>query len=411
MMKSGERRAALALVLLLALCCSPVRAAINPTLEIYEYTLSEVPAVPGDTVTLTLKIHDVEWATCADHVTVQIIASYPLSVSGMDTKYLETVCESDPFGTAASFDIPVDSLAQSGTYPVTIVTNYEKQFDKFSATNTFNVRVAGTPSLTASVESSNPTDIYPGDTASVTVSFQNNGTGRIASSTATFYASDGIEVKWAGREQELGEIPARSGASATFEIEAMKNITPGTYRLTAVLDYIGENNVTGSESFDFDIPIKEKAEFTATASPGTLLHPDEDVQVTVNVKNTGSQEARKIKVRIQPVFPFSTDGTVRYVDSLKPGEEAGLVYLIHVDNDATAGQQVAGLLFDFEDPQGRKFTDSQDFTLDVETTTLVEQVIQYWYVFAAIALLAGIYVLVKAAGYVSRKLKESGKED
>ena len=47
-----------------------------------------------------------------------------------------------------------------------------------------------------------------------------------------------------------------------------------------------------------------------------------------------------MEVRIEPLFPFSTDGTVRYIESLRPGETQNLTYVITVDKDATAGGQL-----------------------------------------------------------------------
>ncbi len=399
----------LLLAFLLALCAASF-AAVNPNLEIYNYSLSEFPAMPGHTVTLTFHIRDTEWATCADLTNLQLITSYPLSVQGMDTKYLGSICESDGTNGTVSFDIPIDSLAQAGTYPVTVITNYQKQFDRFSNTNTFNVRVSGAPSLSASVASSNPTDIYPGDQAAVTVTFQNSGSGRVESASARMYAPQGIEVKWAGSEQALGEIPARGSASAVFNLEALKGTAPGTYKLTLALDYADENNASGSQTFTFDMPVKAKAEFTPSAPAGTVLNADEDKEITVAVKNTGSQEARKLKVRIQPIFPFSTDGTVRYIDSLMPGEEKGLTYLVHVDKEATAGEQVAGMLFDFQDPQGREFTDSQDFTLDVKTKTLMEQLMDYWYLAVLAVAVIVLVVLRWIFKFVAGALKEGEKK-
>ena len=162
------------LLVLSALCF----AAVNPQLQIYNYTLSSNPASPGDTLLLTVHLRNIEFGACADTISVQAMTSYPLSVNGLDTQYLDTLCLGDPQGKGTvTFTIPVDSLAKSGTYPVTILTGYQKEFDKFSSSNTINVVVLGTPSLSASVTSSSPVDIYPGDTGSVTVTFQNNGTG------------------------------------------------------------------------------------------------------------------------------------------------------------------------------------------------------------------------------------------
>jgi hypothetical protein len=406
-MKKIKMKFLLAILFLFSFCF----AAVNPQLQLYNYSLSKFPAAPGDTLTLTLHIRNIEFANCAERVSVQVITAYPLSVQGLDTRYLPDLCLNDPDSKGTvSFDIPVDSLAQSGTFPITVITNYEQRFDKFSATNTINARVSGTPYITASVTSSNPTDIYPGDKATITITFQNSGTGRIESGRVALSAPSGIDVKWAGKEQDIGLIPSRGSASLVFTIEALKDTKPGNYALTADLSYNGENSVIGTQKFSFVLPVKEKAEFIASAKNGTKLNADDDTEVSLVLRNTGTQEARKLKVRIQPIFPFSTDGTVRYIDSLMPGEEKELIYMIHVDKDATAGGQIAGVLIDYEDPQGKKFSNTEDFALSVVTKTLVQQAMDYWYLFAIILLIVVIALLRMVYGLVSKAWKDAGEK-
>lgn len=374
-------------------------AAVDPQLEIYNYTLSHSPAAPGDTLTLTVHLKNIAFAACADTISVQAITSYPLSVSGLDTQYMDSLCLGDPDSAGTvSFVIPVDSLAQSGTYPVTVVTNYQKNFDKFSSSNTINVVVLGTPSISASVTSSNPMDIYPGNTGSVTVTFQNNGTGKVESGHVAFTAPPGLEVKWAGASQDIGEIPAHGSASVTFSIEALKNTSSGSYPITGVLQYTGDNTPSATQDFTFIMPLKEKAEFIASAAAGTAITAAGDTEVQVSLKNTGTREARKVRVRISPIYPFSTDGTVRYIESLAPGQTANLTYLIHVDKDATLGQQVSGLIMDYEDPQGNAFTDTEYFAMNVKTKTLMDDLVGYWYVFAIIVLVILYLILRMAVG-------------
>ena len=155
------------------------------------------------------------------------------------------------------------------------------------------------------------------------------------------------------------------------------------------------------------MPVKEKAEFTAGAADPTVLTADDDKEVQVILTNTGSQEARKIRVRISPIFPFSTDGTERYVASLAPGASQNLTYLVHVDKDATPGQQVSGLIIDFEDPQGNAFSDTQYFALEVKQKTLAEQLAAYWFVFALILLIIAFVMLRAALRLIARIWKQA----
>ena len=69
---------------------------MDPELEIYNYTLSENPADSGDTVTLTVHLRNIEFGACADTISVQAMTAYPLSVSGLDTQYMDSLCLGDP---------------------------------------------------------------------------------------------------------------------------------------------------------------------------------------------------------------------------------------------------------------------------------------------------------------------------
>ncbi len=376
-------------------------AAINPKIQLQNYTLSEFPAQPGHIATLTLFLKETEWDYCADRVSVQLSMSYPLSIAGPDTQYVDRLCNNDSGKGIISFLIPVDPLAQSGTYQISMVTRYEKRFDKLSESNTLNIRVGGSPSFVASVLSSDPIDIYPGDSASVTFAFQNNGSTTVKSARAMLSTSDGVETKWASQTQELGTIQPRGSASAKFYIEAGKDTKPGSYKMSLVLDYVSEDDKNSTASFSFGLPIKPKAEFEVTSS--ARLTSDESKEAVLLVKNTGYEEAKNIKVRIKPIFPFSTDGTVRLIDSLKPGETKDLLYVVHVDKDATVGSQLLTLLFDFEGPTGKKFSDSADFSFTVVQKTLEEQLMGYWYVLALVAFIAIMSIMRRLRRNKSQK--------
>ena len=286
----------------------------------------------------------------------------------------------------------MDNLATSGTYPIAVSTSYEKRFTKLSGSNTVNVQVGGAPSFNASITSSAPVDIYAGDSAVVAVTFQNTGASLVQSARATA-SSSGIDVKWAGSTQDVGSIAARGSATARFNIEAPKNISAGSYPLHVVLDYTSENKSVGSTTFDFSVPVSPKADFAASSASQTLVS-GEKKEVAIALSNTGSQEARNLKVRIKPMFPFSTDGTVRYIDSLPAGTNTTLTYLVTVDKDATAGDQLLGFQVDFENPQGKQMSDTADFALPVRALTIVDSVLGVWYAFVAVALVA-IYLVVK----------------
>jgi hypothetical protein len=360
-------------------------ASVNPNVQLQNYSVSETLLQPGHAVNLTLQFKSTEWDNCADNLAVQIITSYPLSIEGSDMRYLGRFCyrDLDEKGRV-TFIIPVDPLAQAGTSQITIISTYEMYFSKFSTTNTLNLRVGGFPSFQASVVSSTPTDIFAGDSALITIMLHNNGSDRAQSVQAMLNAPAGIDAKWATRVQELGTIISQGSAQAAFAVEVDKDAAPGNYTLNLEVNYSSSNGQNNTYDFPFILLVKPKASFSVRGSQEPLyIGETQDVQLTI--KNTGSQEAKKLKVRIRPVFPFSSDGAVRYIDSLAPGEERNLSYSISIDNTAEpGGSQTLGMLMDYEDPQGNKLSDSADFSLSVQSRTLGEKLQSLWYVWVFI---------------------------
>ncbi|HIH18835.1 TPA: hypothetical protein HA225_02560 [Candidatus Micrarchaeota archaeon] len=208
-------------------------------------------------------------------------------------------------------------------------------------------------------------------------------------------------MKWAGKTQDVGQILARGSANAVFNVEAPKDLKAGIYPLDVVLEYTGEDRENGQAEFSFWVPVRPKADF-AGSSDGAFLMPGQKKEVGIQITNTGSDEAKKLSIRLRPLYPFSTDGTVRYMETLAPGETKTLTYVITVDKEATSGGQLLGLLIDFEDKQGKKYSDSPDFAMEVRMPTLVDDLFAYWYL-VVMAIAAAVYFARKRGKKPGRK--------
>ncbi len=371
-------------------------ASVNPNIILKNYSLSETPALPGDQIELSMHLQNIDPTTCASRASVQIVTSYPISIDGNDAQYIGDACPSD--NITIIYKLKIDPLARTGVFPVTVLITYQKDSNSFSTTNTINLPVGGIPTFAASVASSNPVDVYAGDKASVNVIFQNLGPSQADSVIATLTAPYQVDVKWAGSTQQLGSVAPRGSATATFNIEIRKDAVPATYNLQVALSYLSENRTPITQTFTFPIPISKKAEFSADTN-GMNFYSGDNKAVTIRLVNSGSVEARNLKVRIMPIFPFSTDGTVRYVESLQPGQSTNMAYNIKVDSDGTAGQQVASLLISFEDPQGNKFSDTTDLPLLVVDKDVIYYISIFWPLLVLLAII--IIVFMKR-----RKLKQ-----
>jgi len=378
-------------VLALAVLATPVAADVNPKLRLDSFTLSPALAAPGQTITLAISLKDIA-DVCAEKVSAQVTAAFPLSVQGPDSQYIETLCQKGNFTDgSASFKVYVDPLAVEGSYQLALATTYQKSFLTYAESNPITVRVQGTPQLDAFVVASTPQDAYPGDDATITIRIDNTGTAPVTSATATL-SSPSLEVKWAGATQQLGQINARSSAQAQFTVEAPKNLPAGTYPLKLKVDFVQLDGTIATKQFSFNMPVKPKAEFSAADADGTPITIGESRLKQLNLTNTGSQAAVKLKAVIKPVYPFTTDGTIRYVESIAPGETKTLDYTLSSDKQANEGTQVLSLTLNWEDQAGKQFTQTIDFPLKTTPKTLLQTLTEMWYFGAIIIIIAVVMV-------------------
>lgn len=392
-MENGRLKILAALVVAMALFWGAASAAVDPHLVLSNFTLSNPVTIPGGSQTLSLTLQNIVSTPCAEQVGVQLSVSYPLSVSGSATKYFpQDVCATDSAAQdTLPFQLTVDPLAATGTYPVTLTTTYQKDFLQYSTTSTIYMKVEGTAVLNAQVVGSNPVDFYPGDSGTISVRFSNVGTQPIQSALAIL-TSTGVQVKWAGSSQQLGQIPAHSSVDEIFNVEAPKYLTSGNYPLDLQVAYTDEQNNNSTSQFQFSMPVKPKAQFTAAGTDGETLVINQNAVDDITLTNTGTQTANQLKVSIQPVYPFSTDGTVRYIQSVAPGQSVVLSYRISVDKQATEGSELLTFNLAWQDPDGNKLSDTTDFALQVRSPTLLEQALGFWYLIVAVILVGAFFL-------------------
>jgi len=148
---------------------------------------------------------------------------------------------------------------------------------------------------------------------------------------------------------------------------------------------------------------KNKAFFTTSDAGSDKLSPSDNSKVVkLNLKNTGTDVAKNIKIRIEPQFPFSTDGSVRYVDNLTPGESAPVNLIVDIDKDATIGQYSLNMIINYEDAQGKQLQDTTNLSLTVVRKGFFTEVfLDYWFLWL-VAIVVAIIIL-RRKGKVAKK--------
>jgi len=353
-------------------------ADIRPNVVVSDFTLKD-GAYVGKKFVLSANLVNTEPSSCAKSITSSIDAGAPFIMDGISTLSIGDLCYGG--NKVVDFPLKVDPTGTGGFYQLKVVNNYESNgFIQFSTSNTLNIFVNGSPEINANIINSNPVDIYPGDTGTLTVKLENDGGFRAQSLSASMKADNPIEVKWSKSFDSVELLDARQSKTMEFSVEVPKNAEAKIYPLTMEIVYYDENMEKQAKTFNFDFYVKKKAQFATIDAGSDTLYANQNLRsVKISLKNTGTDAARKIKAKILPQFPFSTDGSVRYIDMLDAGNSAPVYFSVDVDKDANPGKYNLDLLLDFEDAQGKKFQDTAQVALDVNRKGIIRAVfIDYW---------------------------------
>ena len=199
-------------------------------------------------------------------------------------------------------------------------------------------------------------------------------------------------MKWASSHNSFSSLAAKESRTAVFNTEVQKDAPAKDYPVSLEVTYLDENLNLQSKTFNFTFHVSKKADFEITNPGSQGLYANENGKIIrAIIKNTGTDTAHKVKVKVLPQFPFSTDGSVRYIDSLEPGKTEEVQFSIDVDKDGTPGTYGLEVLLDYEDLQGKSFEDTATMPIEVKQKGIFRLMFEYWYIIG-IAVPAGIII-------------------
>ena len=357
----------------------------KPNIVVSEFRIKEGSVEVGKDFILQVTLSNTQSTSCAKDITTSIESGFPFVMRGVSTLYAGDVCSNEL--KTVEFPMKVDPTANGGFYQLKISNNYQSStYIQFASSSTLNILVDGTPELNANIVGSNPIDIYPGDTGTLSVKIENDGSFEAQSILLQMSAPKPLDVKWSKSQNSIEALEPRQSKTIDFAIEVPKNAEAKGYPLSLSMNYLDENRVKQSKIFNFNFNVKKKADFeTSDFGSDNLFANTASRNVKVQLKNTGTDAARKIRAKILPQFPFSTDGSVRYVEFLDIGKSEPVEFTVDVDKDAKPGKYSLDMLVDFEDAQGKKLQDTTQVVLDLQPKNIFRAVfMDYWFLWLII---------------------------
>lgn len=305
----------------------------------------------------------------------------------------------------------------AGAYDTLTAYSVSQSFDL--GENYYNVD--GSPDISATIIGSN--EFHRGQTVTLNIDLMNNGkllgfkndrtpdnadeifgaqtemklesavvdaTGIVASLSAG--PESPIEIR--SVSQKIGSI--RSGQNAVsparFDIKIDKKAKAGEYNLYLNLSYDYQKNVqvmdpdSTAQTYDVNrwygmmvqnqtlkIIVKDQADFEIINTTGTLYPGGEEI-IILNIRNTGEEEAKNVKVMVNPSDPLSTTDSVAFVSGMAPGSTAVAKVKIKADSEAVPKVYGIDTVVRYETPEGDiEYSDALQAPVDVKEPGLFQR--------------------------------------
>jgi hypothetical protein len=184
-----------------------------------------------------------------------------------------------------------------------------------------------------------PTDIRPGDeNVELRAVIENSGEAAAKDIEANLILNDKFTPSWSGTDRSyLGRINSGGDSEAIFHIDLADNVESGTHRIPLQIKYKDINGREYEVMREITILVKPKPDFEIVSfytETGNISAGDTGVILHVRIRNTGSETAESVSVRItgEAEVPFKFTVKSDFVGDLKIGAEGEAILKFDVDS-------------------------------------------------------------------------------
>lgn len=290
----------------------------------------------------------------------------------------------------AFFTFKIKENAKNGVYPINFKIEYKNTSDEnFSKTGISYFKVTGEKMqsiVTISNITTNPDNINAGEV--FTLSFNVNNIGDMAMTNTSikltdlksdgFMPIDGLDYIY------VGNVPAKSSVTRTFNMIASEKITSGSHSIGVTIKYNDENNeevteektiyllhITSKNSDDTEEKSVSKPKIiiqSYSTSPDNIVAGDSFV-FNFKIKNTSRNTGIKnMKITISSEngsFMIANGSNTFYVERLAPQEAMTNSIKLNVKQDLTSKSYPIGLDFDYEDSNNNSYQTNEVINIPV----------------------------------------------
>lgn len=287
--------------------------------------------------------------------------SAPIEIESMNLS--QTIESMLPNATAeVKFTFNIAPGATAKTYPVKFNVQYYNTYnDYYSSTETGYIKVqAGSdlPKITLKTVTTNPSPVKPGEDFQLDFTLENEGglSAKNASVTLLGLKNDGFSIIGTTSKQTRTYLYGHDTSDFSYKLTASKKIEAGANNLKIKVDYTDAAGTSHSEEIEFFVNVQgfesdTIVELKKIVSPGSVLSPGDNALVSFDVVNTGSVDARNVKVSVasdKEIIP-RTQNTI-IIPTLKKGQTKSVQFQLFVSDEAVTKNYAVALNVEYDVP-------------------------------------------------------------
>jgi len=197
-----------------------------------------------------------------------------------------------------------------------------------------------------------PSKIYPNTDFTLTMLVENTGKQAAKAARLALKLPEGFTGE---STAFLGTIEEGGSASASLDMKALKNSTPGRYPAEALIGFVDEQGRSEEVRLPFNLFILDRGEVlleisgksTSPAKP----RPGEDFTLTVQLENIGEQDAKSVQIALEPV-PELMGEMVSFVGEIEKDDVSTGVFDLTVSPQALPGSKKIRARITYIDERG-----------------------------------------------------------
>ncbi len=247
-------------------------------------------------------------------------------------------------------NVTTDTYANAGAYKLPLHISYQNAWnDPFDTDTTLplTVRNSNTPGLLV-VEAGTPVpSISAGGTFSLPVTIRNQGSLPVNDVKINLdgLTADGFMLASGSSRLSFDRIDGNGAKTVTLQLRAGVALKAGSYPVGFKLEYSDARAVDKTDTQQIWVPVggagaaDSNIEVMSITPSKTSVDPEGTVSVTVVVKNTGTTEAKQIKItgEVDATMFFPISQNLYILKSLKAGEEKKLTFSYQAQTEAKKG--------------------------------------------------------------------------